>query len=85
MHVCPCGFLRSRRLLNILYFSSGYRFAQIEMKVLLATLLLRFRFSLTDDVIVWNLSQIISPSVATKEEEGKVVERKGMPLKVEVL
>lgn len=63
----------------------GYRFAQIEMKVLLATLLLRFRFSLTDDVIVWNLSQIISPSVATKEEEGKVVERKGMPLKVEVL
>ncbi|KAK0197765.1 cytochrome P450 [Armillaria mellea] len=63
----------------------GYRFAQIEMKVLLATLLLRFRFSSTDDVIVWNLSQIISPSVATKEEEGEVMERKGMPLKVEVL
>ncbi|KAK0199521.1 cytochrome P450 [Desarmillaria ectypa] len=63
----------------------GYRFAQIEMKVLLATLLLRFRFSLTDDVIVWNLSQIISPSVATKGDEGEVVERKGMPLRVEVL
>ncbi|KAK0448461.1 cytochrome P450 [Desarmillaria tabescens] len=63
----------------------GYRFAQIEMKVLLATLLLRFRFSLTDDVIVWNLSQIISPSVATKGDKGEDVERKGMPLKVEVL
>ncbi|KAG7440063.1 cytochrome P450 [Guyanagaster necrorhizus] len=63
----------------------GYRFAQIEMKVLLATLVLRFRFSLTDDVVVWNLSQIISPSVVTKGGEGQNVERKGMPLRVEVL
>ncbi len=48
------------------------------MKVLLATVLLNFRFKPTTDEIVWNLSQIISPSVV---KEG--VERKGLPLLVE--
>ncbi|KAF9048023.1 cytochrome P450 [Hymenopellis radicata] len=57
----------------------GYKFAQVEMKVLLSTLLLNFRFKPTADEIVWNLSQIISPSVVT--EDG--VERKGLPLLVE--
>ncbi|KAF9042273.1 cytochrome P450 [Panaeolus papilionaceus] len=55
----------------------GYRFALIEMKVLLATLLAKFEFSCTKDEVVWNLSQIIGPSVKIGEEE-----KKGLPLKV---
>ncbi|EIM84054.1 cytochrome P450 [Stereum hirsutum FP-91666 SS1] len=72
----------------------GYRFAQLEIKIILAILLTRFSFSLTpneiDVDIVWNLSQIISPSYVSKgkvkEHGGSVgsgVERKekqGMPL-----
>ncbi|KAL0061332.1 hypothetical protein AAF712_011849 [Marasmius tenuissimus] len=64
----------------------GYKFALIEMKILLATLLLKLRFSRTDDDIVWNLSQIIAPSVRRSVEvEGQQVvqEAKGLPLIVE--
>lgn len=59
----------------------GYKFAQLEIKILLVTLLQRFRFAPTkqNGEIVWNLSQILSPSVRT--QDGK--ERKGMPLGVE--
>ncbi|KAF5364560.1 hypothetical protein D9757_011807 [Collybiopsis confluens] len=64
---------------------SGYRFAQIEMKILLATLLRRFKFSLTQDEIIWNLSQIISPSVRrTSADECGLMEEKGLPLVVEL-
>lgn len=55
----------------------GYKFAQVEMKVLLVTLLSRFIFEPTEDEIVWNLSQIISPSVKTDSGEFK-----GLPLRV---
>ncbi|KAF5371664.1 hypothetical protein D9758_003587 [Tetrapyrgos nigripes] len=49
----------------------GYKFAQIEMKILLITLLSKFKFGPAPKIseddsaseIVWNLSQIISPSV----------------------
>ncbi|KAK7047153.1 hypothetical protein VNI00_006819 [Paramarasmius palmivorus] len=64
----------------------GYKFALIEMKIILATLLMRFKFSKTDDEIVWNLSQIISPSVRRefREDHGVVIEEaKGLPLVVE--
>ncbi|KAK1219541.1 hypothetical protein PQX77_017729 [Marasmius sp. AFHP31] len=64
----------------------GYKFALIEMKIILATLLLKLRFSRTDDDIVWNLSQIIAPSVRRSVEvEGQQVvqEAKGLPLVVE--
>ncbi|KAF8883812.1 cytochrome P450 [Infundibulicybe gibba] len=64
----------------------GYKFAQIEMKILLATLLSRFSFSATGDVIVWNLSQIISPSVRTFTESGNAFEEhKGLPLVVDLV
>ncbi|KAF8999694.1 cytochrome P450 [Cyathus striatus] len=53
----------------------GYKFAQVEMKIILISLLSRFEFAHTGEEIVWNLSQIISPSV--KDGEG---EKKGMPL-----
>ncbi|GLB36851.1 putative cytochrome P450 [Lyophyllum shimeji] len=63
----------------------GYKFAQVEMKILLSALLTKFEFSATHDRIVWNLSQIISPSVQTTTETpaGRVVEEKrGLPLLV---
>ncbi|CAA7269679.1 unnamed protein product [Cyclocybe aegerita] len=65
----------------------GYRFAQIEMKIILATLLTRFKFSCSenDPDVGWNLSQIISPSVRTTTAEGGVDEKKGLPLIVESL
>ncbi|KAF9457370.1 cytochrome P450 [Collybia nuda] len=66
----------------------GYKFAQVEMKILLATLLNKFEFSSTDDRIVWNLSQIISPSTqkSLTTEAGDVIveEKKGLPLVVTV-
>ncbi|KAE9394332.1 cytochrome P450 [Gymnopus androsaceus JB14] len=61
----------------------GYKFAQIEMKIILATLLRRFKFSPTKDEVIWNLSQIISPSVR-RLDEGGFVEEKGLPLVVEL-
>ncbi|KAF7760629.1 hypothetical protein Agabi119p4_10038 [Agaricus bisporus var. burnettii] len=66
----------------------GYRFADIEMKIILSTLLTKFRLSATDDEIVWNLSQIISPSIrnVNNSAEGIVIEeKKGLPLIVEEL
>ncbi|ESK88070.1 cytochrome p450 [Moniliophthora roreri MCA 2997] len=63
----------------------GYKFALIEMKIILATLLMRFRFSKTDDEIVWNLSQIIAPSVRREFHDSERVvieEAKGLPLVV---
>ncbi|KAJ7454338.1 cytochrome P450 [Mycena galericulata] len=62
----------------------GYKFAQIEIKILLLTLISRFEFSLTEVEIVWNLSQIISPSVRTLKD-GNWVEEKGMPLCVRLI
>ncbi|KAJ4489794.1 cytochrome P450 [Lentinula lateritia] len=64
----------------------GYRFALMEMKIILATLLRRFKFSSTNDEIIWNLSQIISPSVrrpSTINDSG-FEEEKGLPMVVEL-
>lgn len=54
-----------------------------QPEMLLVTLLARFRFSATNEhgEIVWNLSQILSPSV--RFIDGS--ERKGLPLIVERL
>ncbi|KAH9852330.1 cytochrome P450 [Lenzites betulinus] len=41
----------------------GFKFSQLEMKVVLATLLAGFKFELSDKPIFWNLSGIIYPSV----------------------
>lgn len=59
----------------------------IRIEILLATLLRKFEFACTDDKIVWNLSQIISPSVRnsrTIDGEEVIEERKGLPLLVRV-
>ncbi|KAJ6548742.1 cytochrome P450 [Mycena capillaripes] len=59
----------------------GYKFAEIEIKILLIILISRFEISATEDEIVWNLSQIISPSVRTIEQKDQIsIEAKGMPL-----
>ncbi|RDB27404.1 hypothetical protein Hypma_004362 [Hypsizygus marmoreus] len=59
----------------------GYKFAQVEMKILLSVLLTKFELSSTGDTIVWNLSQIISPSVQTSSANGVISEeKKGLPL-----
>ncbi|KAF8824708.1 hypothetical protein HHX47_DHR7000670 [Lentinula edodes] len=61
-------------------------FALMEMKIILATLLRRFKFSSTNDEIIWNLSQIISPSVrrpSTINDSG-FEEEKGLPMVVEL-
>ncbi|KAG6827437.1 hypothetical protein H0H92_011792 [Tricholoma furcatifolium] len=63
----------------------GYKFAQVEMKILLSALLSKFEFISTDETIVWNLSQIISPSVQAirATSSGYVIdEKKGLPLVV---
>ncbi|KAJ7922415.1 cytochrome P450 [Mycena leptocephala] len=57
----------------------GYKFAEIEIKILLITLISRFEMSQTKDEIAWNLSQIISPSVRSVTD-GMVHEEKGLPL-----
>ncbi|KZP25687.1 cytochrome P450 [Athelia psychrophila] len=41
----------------------GFKFSQLEMKVLLCVLLESFTFSLSDEDIVWNLGGLITPSV----------------------
>ncbi|TEB29194.1 cytochrome P450 [Coprinellus micaceus] len=53
----------------------GSRFAIIEMKIILATVLSKMYFKPTGDEIAWNLSQIISPSVVRR-----LTEEKGLPL-----
>ncbi|EPQ50340.1 cytochrome P450 [Gloeophyllum trabeum ATCC 11539] len=62
----------------------GYKFAQVEIKSILATLLSNFEFSPTADRVVWNLSQIISPSVRkdviSPSGAREVQEQQGLPL-----
>ncbi|KIY67079.1 cytochrome P450 [Cylindrobasidium torrendii FP15055 ss-10] len=58
----------------------GWKFALVEMKIILSSLLREFRFSLVPDArIEWNLSQIIAPSVVGPDG----AEKKGLPLRVE--
>jgi len=57
------------------------------LEILLSVLISKFEFGVTDEKVVWNLSQIISPSVQTGSmtETGYVVEeKKGLPLVVKV-
>ncbi|KAJ7078782.1 cytochrome P450 [Mycena epipterygia] len=62
----------------------GYKFAEMEIKILLVTLINRFEFTTTEDDIVWNLSQIISPSVRIVKLDS-TVEEKGLPLYVKLI
>jgi hypothetical protein len=46
-------------------------------EIILATLLSKMSFEPTEDEIIWNLSQIISPSIRMGAEK----EEKGMPVR----
>jgi len=66
---------------NMMTFSGGgrscigFKFSQLEMKVVLSLLLESFSFSLTEKDIVWNLAGVTSPTV---KGSGKLQ----MPLRV---
>ncbi|PSR73475.1 hypothetical protein PHLCEN_2v10767 [Hermanssonia centrifuga] len=55
----------------------GFKFSQLEMKVVLAVLLRSFRVTLSDKEIVWNLAGVNYPTV------GREASRPSMPLKLE--
>ncbi|EPT02070.1 hypothetical protein FOMPIDRAFT_1118855 [Fomitopsis schrenkii] len=58
----------------------GFKFAELEMKVILSMLLSTFRFEMPNDkAIVWNVAEIQYPTV------GRVVNVPEMPMKVSML
>ncbi|KAF7325323.1 Docosahexaenoic acid omega-hydroxylase CYP4F3 [Mycena venus] len=54
----------------------GFKFSQLEMKVILCLLVERFKFSLSDKDIKWSMGSIAVPSVEGNKHE--------LPLKVEI-
>ncbi|KAJ7475712.1 cytochrome P450 [Mycena latifolia] len=69
---------------NLMTFSGGgracigFKFSQLEMKVVLWLLVERFKFSLSDQDITWQMSSIAVPVVGKNSSEPK------LPLKVEL-
>ncbi|KAJ3559691.1 hypothetical protein NM688_g188 [Phlebia brevispora] len=55
----------------------GFKFSQLEMKVILAALLSSFKFTLSDKEICWNLADVAYPTV------GPISRTPSMPLNVE--
>ncbi|KAI0355161.1 cytochrome P450 [Trametes cingulata] len=56
----------------------GFKFSQLEMKVVLATLLPAFKFELTDKPICWNAAGVAYPTVGDSDKSE-------MPLRVTLL
>jgi len=54
----------------------GFKFAEMEMKVVLCVLLAALTFDITDKPIAWNVAVVWYPTV------GKDSERPQLPLKV---
>ena len=67
MSECCLAFVGARILKVLTY----------NLEIILATVLSKMYFEPTEDEIIWNLSQIISPSV--QKDGGK--EEKGMPVR----
>ncbi|KAI0941738.1 hypothetical protein AcW1_003543 [Taiwanofungus camphoratus] len=57
----------------------GFKFSQMEMKVVLSVLLESFKFSLSDKAIVWNISGVSYPTVGPTDVHAQ------LPLMVEVI
>ncbi|KAJ6513336.1 cytochrome P450 [Mycena sanguinolenta] len=55
----------------------GFKFSQLEMKVILCLLVERFKFSLSDKDVIWQMSSVAAPAV-----EGST--KSQLPLKVEL-
>ncbi|KAI0370369.1 cytochrome P450 [Pilatotrama ljubarskyi] len=56
----------------------GFKFSQLEMKVILSLLLAKFTFELSDKPIVWNLSGVRYPSVGRTGETASLPMRVGL-------
>ncbi|KAH9928315.1 cytochrome P450 monooxygenase [Fomitopsis serialis] len=54
----------------------GFKFAELEMKVILSVLLSTFKFELTDKPVVWNVASVRYPTVGTGSNYAE------MPMKV---
>ncbi|TFK81801.1 cytochrome P450 [Polyporus arcularius HHB13444] len=64
---------------NLMTFSGGvrscigFKFSQLEMKVVLAVLLTSFSFELTDKSIVWNSSAVIYPTMGEESTKPEML------------
>ena len=54
-------------------------------EIVLCALITNFEFSETENNIVWNLSQILSPSYRSKDKTGLLVDRQGLPIYLRAL
>ncbi|KAF6751312.1 cytochrome P450 [Ephemerocybe angulata] len=63
----------------------GFKFSQLEMKVVLGLLLQSFRFSPSDKKVVWHMTGIVQPTVEGPEADGQEETRLQLPLKVSLL
>jgi len=59
----------------------GFKFSQLEMKVVLSVLVSRFRFALSDKEIFWQMGGIVSPTVLLNGSP----QQSQLPLKVELV
>ncbi|KAG6813896.1 hypothetical protein H0H92_005745 [Tricholoma furcatifolium] len=57
----------------------GFKFSQLEMKVVLSTLVSQFRFYPSEKEIVWRMSGITNPTLKDSPEQPQ------LPLKIEVV
>ncbi|KZT72982.1 cytochrome P450 [Daedalea quercina L-15889] len=57
----------------------GFKFSELEMKVILAVMLSTFKFELTDKPVVWNVASVRYPTVGTESTYAE------MPMKVSLL
>ncbi|KAI0806613.1 cytochrome P450 [Fomes fomentarius] len=64
---------------NLMTFSGGirscigFKFSQLEMKVVLAIMLTNFSFELTDQPIAWNSSAVIYPTMGEKSTKPEML------------
>ncbi|KAJ3508531.1 hypothetical protein NMY22_g16580 [Coprinellus aureogranulatus] len=61
----------------------GFKFAQLEIKVVLSTLLRSFRFASTDKKIIWQLTAVVQPT--TEDAELTEVGNKKLQLPLRVI
>ncbi|TFY63601.1 hypothetical protein EVJ58_g3147 [Rhodofomes roseus] len=57
----------------------GFKFSELEMKVILSVLLSTFKFELTDKPVVWNVASVRYPTVGTESNYAE------MPMKVSLV